>query len=100
MRNLCDDGEDVVSVLIGLRCSSDGQNGFNHRDFPFRYPGTLFRRDIGRNQPFVLQYRGVLTAYDLAQIGNFFEENPRLTQNHEYGGEINETWDNYFSGTA
>ena len=78
MRNLCDDGEDVVSVLIRLRCSSDGQNSFNHRDFPFSYPGTVFKRDMGRNHPFVPQCRNVLTAFDLAQIGNLFQRNPRL----------------------
>ena len=79
MRNLCDDGEDVVSVLIGLRFSSDGQNRFNHRDFSFSFPGTVFKRDIGRNQTLVLWYHNVLTAFDLAQIGGFFQENQCLS---------------------
>jgi len=32
------------------------------------------------------------------RLGKF--QNWHHPKNHEYDGEINETWDNYFSGTA
>jgi hypothetical protein len=45
---------------------------------------------------------GLVLAFDDQEVPEFKSSHKPivLRKNHEYDGEINETWDNYFSGTA